>query len=59
MKLISSNKVETNRYELVIEIDGDTFMKAVNAVYKRDKEDHHPRIQKGQGAPLHHRKRIR
>ena len=35
MKLISSNQVETNRYELVIEIDGDTFMKAVNAVYKR------------------------
>lgn len=35
MKLISSNNVETNRYELVIEIDGDTFMKAVNAVYKK------------------------
>ena len=35
MKLISSNKVETNRYELVIEVDGDTFMKAVNAVYKK------------------------
>ncbi len=35
MKLISSNQVETNRYELVIEIDGETFMKAVNAVYKK------------------------
>ena len=35
MKLISSNKVETNRYELVVEIDGETFMKAVNAVYKK------------------------
>ena len=35
MKLISSNNVETNRYELIIEIDGDTFMKAVNAVYKK------------------------
>ena len=35
MSLKSSNKVETNRYELVIEIDGDTFMKAVDAVYKR------------------------
>lgn len=35
MTLISSNQVETNRYELVIEIDGDTFMKAVNAVYKK------------------------
>lgn len=35
MKLISSNKVETNRYELAIEIDGETFMNAVNAVYKK------------------------
>ena len=35
MKLISSNKVETNRYELAIEIDGATFMNAVNAVYKK------------------------
>ncbi len=35
MKLVSSNKTETNRYELVIEIDGETFMKQVNAVYKR------------------------
>lgn len=35
MSLKSSNKVETNRYELVIEIDGATFANAVNAVYKR------------------------
>ncbi len=35
MALKSSNKVETNRYELVVEIDGETFMKAVDAVYKR------------------------
>ena len=35
MTLKSSNKVETNRYELVVEIDGVTFMNAVNAVYKR------------------------
>ncbi len=35
MALKSSEKVETNRYELVIEIDGETFMKAVDAVYKR------------------------
>lgn len=35
MKLVSSNKTETNRYELVIEIDGETFMKTVNAVYKK------------------------
>lgn len=36
MKLISSNKVETNRYELVVEVDGTTFMNAVNAVYKKE-----------------------
>ncbi len=36
MTLKSSNKVETNRYELVIEIDGETFMKAVDKVYKRE-----------------------
>ena len=35
MSLKSSNKVETNRYELVIEIDGTSFMNAVNAVYKK------------------------
>ncbi len=35
MTLKSSNKVETNRYELEVEIDGVTFMNAVNAVYKR------------------------
>ena len=35
MTLKSSNKVETNRYELVVEIDGAVFMNAVNAVYKR------------------------
>lgn len=35
MALKSSAKVETNRYELVIEIDGETFMRAVDAVFKR------------------------
>lgn len=35
MTLKSSNKVETNRYELIVEIDGTTFMNAVNAVYKK------------------------
>lgn len=39
MTLKSSNKVETNRYELVIEIDGETFMKAVEAVYKRQSKN--------------------
>lgn len=36
MKLVSSNQIETNRYELVIEVDGETFMKTVNAVYKKE-----------------------
>ncbi len=39
MTLKSSNKVETNRYELVVEIDGETFMKAVEAVYKRQSKN--------------------
>lgn len=39
MSLKSSNKVETNRYELVVEIDGETFMKAVDAVYKRQSKN--------------------
>ena len=36
MKLISSNKVDTNRYELVIEVEGTVFMNAVNRVYKKE-----------------------
>lgn len=36
MSLKSSNKVETNRYELTVEIDGATFDNAVNKVYKRE-----------------------
>lgn len=35
MTLKSSNKVETNRYELEVAIDGKTFMDAVEKVYKR------------------------
>lgn len=48
MSLKSSNKVETNRYELVVEIDGETFMKAVDAVYKREvKKINIPGFRKG------------
>lgn len=36
MSLKSSNKVETNRYELVVEVDGATFEAAVNKVYKKE-----------------------
>ena len=36
MSLKSSNKVETNRYELTVEVDGVTFENAVNKVYKKE-----------------------
>lgn len=36
MSLKSSNKVETNRYELTVEVDGVTFENAVNRVYKKE-----------------------
>lgn len=36
MSLKTSNKVETNRYELTVEVDGATFENAVNKVYKRE-----------------------
>lgn len=35
MELKSSNKVETNRYELEIEIDGKTFDEAINKAYHK------------------------
>ncbi len=35
MALKSSTKTETNRYELVVEIDGETFNKEVERVYKK------------------------
>ena len=37
MSLKSTREVETNRHELEVEIDADTFQKAVNAVYRRSK----------------------
>lgn len=36
MKLISSSKVDTNRYELVIEVEGTVFMNTVNKIYKKE-----------------------
>ncbi len=36
MSLKSSNKVETNRYEITVEVDGETFEKEVNRVYKKE-----------------------
>lgn len=38
MTLKSSNKVETNRYQLEIAIDGETFEKAVNQAYNKEKK---------------------
>lgn len=36
MSLKSSNKVDTNRYELLVEIDAETFEKAVNTAFKKN-----------------------
>ncbi|OJU15876.1 MAG: trigger factor [Clostridiales bacterium 43-6] len=36
MSLKAKEKVDTNRYELQIEIDGETFRKAINKMYKKN-----------------------
>ena len=36
MNLKSSKKVETNRYELVVEIDAEAFEAALNRAYKKE-----------------------
>ena len=36
MSLKSSNKVDTNRYELVVAIDAETFEKAVDTAFKKN-----------------------
>lgn len=36
MSLKSANCVETNKHELVVEVDGKTFTDAVNSVYRRE-----------------------
>lgn len=52
MSLKASNKVDTNRYEVEIVIDGDTFRKAIQTVYNRDKKKINvPGFRKGK-APL-------
>ncbi len=38
MSLKASNKVDTNRYEVEIVIDGETFRGAIQKVYNRDKK---------------------
>lgn len=53
MSLKASNKVETNRYELEVQVDGETFEKAVAAVYrKKSKNMTVPGFRKGK-APRH------
>ncbi len=37
MSLVESNKTDTNRYRLEISVDGESFQKAINNVYKRQK----------------------
>ena len=36
MSLKSANCVETNKHELVVEVDGKTFTDAVNSVYRKE-----------------------
>lgn len=53
MSLKAQNKVETNRYELEVQVDGETFEKAVAAVYrKKGKNMTVPGFRKGK-APRH------
>ena len=40
MSLKASNKVETNRYELEVQVDGETFEKAVAAVYRKKSKEY-------------------
>ena len=39
MSLKASNKVDTNRYELEIVIDAESFKQAINTVYNREKKN--------------------
>ena len=41
MSLKASNKVDTNRYELEIVIDAESFKQAINTVYNREKKTTH------------------
>lgn len=53
MSLKAQNKVETNRYELEVQVDGETFEKAVAAVFrKKGKNMTVPGFRKGK-APRH------
>ena len=36
MNVKATNKVETNRYELELEVSAEEFNEAINAVYKRE-----------------------
>jgi len=48
MSLKSTSNVETNKHELVVEVDGKTFENAVNAVYKKEvKKINIPGFRKG------------
>lgn len=48
MSLKSSNKVETNRYELVVTVDGETFSKEIDKVFrKQSKKINVPGFRKG------------
>lgn len=53
MSLKSSNKVDTNRYELIVEVDGESFGKAIDRAYRKQvKKINVPGFRKGK-APKH------
>ena len=53
MTLKSTNKLETNRYQLEIVIDGEQFREAIKQAYRKNgKKINVPGFRKGK-APLH------
>ncbi len=52
MSLKSSNKVDTNRYQLEVAVDAETFEKAVEQAYKKqNKKITIPGFPQRQGSP--------
>lgn len=51
MSLVASNKLDTNRYEVEVSVDGEAFQKAINRVYKKEvKKINIPGFRKGKAS---------
>ena len=60
MNVKATNKVETNRYELELEVSSEEFNEAINTVYKREsKKMQYPRLPQGPCPPGVHREILR